>query len=423
MQWHYDRVATTPEALFSAYVMPQYEHIHNTAIPILRRVLGSYGLEESIDYDIVGSPFPKCVFSGTSQEIHFLSASRPDKFKSVEYSHATMDEPGLCKREAFQRLRERVRAKIRQPNQMLLIGTPEGITWYAEAFDSDSLEGWIKVTNLDHYIDNETPGAAPVRYRRFRLTTYDNEMFLPDDYITNLLDSYRGNPAYVQAYIEGRFVPLTTGGCYTNYMPRLHDNPKDVEPDAALEIDLTWDFNADPLAWVALQERTTEEHGERTRRRHVIHEANLNRGLLDDACIEFAVKHPVHTFGQTPIVIYGDSSGHASSHKIRGSDYQEIKRLLNEIGFRRVEVRALRRNPLEVDTVNALNRAFLDDQLRVNPRCSRLRQSLLATKWKDGERRIDKPSGEKHTHHSDALKYAIYAIAEGAGRMVKSFKY
>lgn len=423
-QFLYDRIALNyikrTEARFWAYMMPIYELIHNTAIPTLQKILDGYGIDEGPDYEIVKSPFPKLIFKARPyREIHFLSGNRPEKIKSVEFADAIVDEPGVTKWESIERLRERLRAKS-ITNQMLLPGTPEGLNRFADEFDSDKNEGWDKSKNRDHTLERYNRVTKSVtRLRRFRLTTFDNKDFLPDGYIEQLFDTHRANEAYIQSYVYGFFVPLVTGNCYSNYKPQLHDFP-DMEPQGERDLELTWDFNADPLAWVSVQRLPFDEYGQRLFKRVAIHESNMGSSTLEDACVEFAAKHPLDRFKYTQIKLYGDSSGHAESHKTRKTDYQAIAHYLKKLGYERIQICALRHNPLETVSVDALNRLLLGNEFMVCRRCQKLRRSLMATRWKDGERKIEKKAGETHTHHGDAVKYLAYATQHEAGQRIMS---
>lgn len=411
VQWLLDRVALNRKAQFFGYSMPIYELIHNTAIPKTRKVLDALGYEVGRDYEIIRSPFPRCIFTKTKQEIHYVSGNRPDKIKSVEYGSAVVDEPGTTPKESVDRIKERVRDAAAERLQILLPGTPEGINHYSDEFDSDKQEGWDRSRPRDHALCRVAEDGSKVWIRRFRLTTYDNAQFLPPAYIPRLLDSYRDNPAYVQAYINGFFVPLITGNCYSNYKPAKHDIPN-LDPSPYLPVYLTMDFNAHPLAWVSNQEFAREENGERNKYMIALHNADMGAAQLEDAAVEFAAKHPVGSFGNTPIYLYGDSSGHAESHKTRDTDYEAMAHYLRQLGYARIEVRALRYNPLETLSVDALNRWFLKDYHRVCERCTNYKRSLIATRWRDGEKKIEKKPGEKHTHWSDSEKYLAYALQE-----------
>ena len=423
LQWLYHRIKLNRRVEYFAYSMPVYELIHNTAIPKTRKVLEALGLEEGTDYHILKSPHPKCVFRATGQELHYISGSRPDKIKSVEYGCAVIDEPGVTPKDSKDRIRERTRDARAECIQILQPGTPEGLNDYADDFNSDEGEGWDRSRPRDHILVRKVSDGTTRQLRRFRLTTYDNQEFLPPGYISDLLDTYRGNPNYVKAYILGFFVPLIQGGCYSNYAPQKHDCD-DINPQPFTDIDLTWDFNADPLAWVSIQSLPFELDDVRAFKDVAIHEANEGSSNIEDAVAEFAYKHPVGRFSETTINLFGDSSGHAESHKVSRTDYQAIAYYLRRLGYKRVNIMALRFNPLETESVDALNRAFLDDRFFMCRRLKMLRRSIIATRWKDNVRKIDKPSGkDTWTHHSDAVKYRFYARQFGAGQQISARNY
>lgn len=411
-QWHHDRVALNSESPFSAFVEPIYAKIHDSAIPTFRKVLGDFGYIENVHYKVVKSPFPKLIYFTTGQEIHFLSADRPQNFVAVEYSHATMDEAGSCDVEAYRNLRSRIRCSKAVLRQMMVGGTPQGVNWYAETFDSETLPDWDLGVNRDHFLHDKA-------FRRFMLGTTHNP-FLPDDYAEQLYEIYGHNPGYVNCYILGKFSPLVEGNAYKSYNPALHDI-EDMDPDRHRTIYLTWDFNANPLAWIAMQPVPFyEDITGRIHRYVAMHEANEGSSNLDDACVEFAMKMPPEQFASTPIEVYGDMSGHAGSHKVRGSDYDNIKKYLKRLGYKNVTIKAARSNPREVDSVEALNRLFSDDLHRVCKRCTMYRKSLVATCWKPNVRKLDKPSkGDTWTHHGDAGKYFAYAKRGFTGGMTE----
>lgn len=426
-QWLFDRIALNEGARYFGHMMPVYELIHNTAIPTWQEVLQSYDYDEGKDYEIAKSPFPKLIFKGSKQEVHFLSGNRPDKIKAVQYGDAVMDEPGVTSVESFRRLRERIRNVKSKTNQLLLGGTPEGINWFADEFDSDTLENWHAVGPRDDITERYVKETGETtRYRRFRLTSFDNAKYLPKGYIADIFDVHRHNPNYIQAYVYGLFVALVTGNCYKNYKPQIHDCD-DMEPSPHKELDLSWDFNANPLAWVSFQSYAREEYGERRNVDIAIHEANLGGTTIEESCLEFAAKHPLERFANTQILLYGDSSGHAQtlrhSSGQQRSDYDAVRYYLTQLGYKRVEVRALKYNPIESQSVDALDRAFAENKHYVCKRCAKYRRSLAATRFKDNSRKIDKPQNDDWTHWSDAAKYRFYARYHGPSRKVSAQNY
>lgn len=284
--------------------------------------------------------------------------------------------------------------------------------YFAEVFD-DVGEGWDEWSPRDYILRDR-------KLRRFRVSTHDNP-FIPTDYIPNLLDTFQGNKNYEKAWIFGHFCPLVEGSAYQNYNPAVHDID-DIEPDPHLPINLCWDFNSNPLAWTSIQERKWsefEDYGEPYK--HVaIHNADRGNGQLDEAVVEFAAKHPVHRFSATPIRLYGDMSGHAGSHKSPRSDYENIKAYLKQLGYERVSIEALRHNPLETVSVEAVNYWFQIHKLMICKRCSKLRRSFLSTRWKENTRKLDKPASDDWTHWSDGVKYYCYAKQRNDGKKLRS---
>lgn len=241
-------------------------------------------------------------------------------------------------------------------------------------------------------------------YRRLIIWTEDNAEHLPPDYIPALERKYGHNKNLLKAHLYGEFCPLYEGNAYPCYIPSRHNVP-DIEPTPYKEIVAMFDFNANPVAWSAIQTSQIHLDGWRRTGFVILHEAANQNHQLDDAVAEFAFKFPVRLFYQTPIRLYGDRSGHAGSHKVAGSDFETIRNLLISLGYKDVTICATRSVAPETASVDAVNRLFLEDLLFVCVRCKFVQRSFMATTWKEGKRQLDKPAGETWTHHSDGIKY------------------
>jgi hypothetical protein len=417
-QWMHERVQQNEGARFSAFMEPTYQKVIDTALPTYQKVLQELGVCEGRHYQLCKSPYPKIVYKYLKphHEVHFISAETPDKIAGVEYACAVEDEAGINDIEARRNLRTRLyRNSAAKVAQFLLGGAPQGVNSFAEEFDSETLPGWDQSVSRDHTKEDwvEIRGSKVlVRKRRFIVWTDDSPWIAPG-YLAQLQDTYGHNPNLIRSYRYGQFCPLTEGAAFSNYMPQKHDC-EDLAADPYQPIALTWDFNANPLAWVAVQKRVQRNWDQTIQRWIIIDEANQGYGQLDEACAEFAAKFPVERFSDTPIDIFGDRTGHAASHKIHGSDYEAISKYLRELGYRRVSISAQRQVAPEGASVDAVQRLFAEGLLGVCKRCRMVRKSLMATRWKDGQRKLDKPQGETHTHHGDALKYYCYQELRGA---------
>lgn len=398
IQWHHYLTTINDKCKFSGFLEPTYQKINDAAIPTFQKVLQSFGLAEIVDYKIIKSPYPKLIYlkHPAQHEVHFLSAENPEKLVAVEYSHGTADEAGILPWEAVRNFRSRLRDPQAKRRQLMLSGAPQGINDFASEFDSETLNGWRRQGSRDHFNDER-------KYRRFVLWTDDNK-YLPSEYIDLLQDTYGHNPNLIRSYRYGQFCPLTEGAVYANYLPQKHDCIN-RSADAYRDIILTLDFNSNPMSWVALQRLPFESYDSRTFKYVAIDEANQGASQLDEAIVEFAAKFPREIYGETPIRVFGDRSGHGSSHKISGSDFENVERILKELHYKNVHIEATRKVAPETASVDAVNKLFLKDLLLVCARCIKLKKSLLATTWKEGSRKIDKPANETWTHWGDALKY------------------
>lgn len=417
--WHILRCFTNFRSNNSCVVYPTSSEIKGVAIPRMDETLEELGFRNGKDFESFTSPADAktILYFLNGHTIRYLSGDKPKRFRAFEYSHALVDECGDLKDEVFTLLPTRVRCKKAVVRQILWIGAPQGINKFADMFDSDTLPGWVKDARADHSkVDIDKESGRAIRYRRIRLSSDDNP-YLPGDYIPTMMARIGHNKNLVKSYRHGYFCPLFEGTAYGDYNPDLHDID-DVQPDPHLEIPLTFDFNANPLSWISLQYVRCEDGKKRWA---TVHEADDDITQLDEAAVDFAIKHPVELFRDTLISIYGDSSGHAKSHKVSETDYEALAKHLRAIGYKRVEVRALRYNPKETLTVEAVNNNFSRDELRISRRCNKLKRSFQMTCWKKSERKIDKPSGEDWTHASDAFKYFVFARLSKAGAKITTF--
>lgn len=397
--WHYDRVVKNKNAQFSWFFEPTYKKVEDAAIPTYKEVLGRVGLRPGKHYKIKKSPNYSFTFFATGQEVHFLSYDRPDLIVATEISHAFLDEAFDADQLAYMNIRSRIRDTQAVIRQLMCAGAPQGVNWGAEIADSDTLQGWDRRVERDH--------IEPIKgYRRFTLWTDDNIDNLPEDYIQILEDTYGHNPGLIQSYRFGRFCPLTQRAAYSNY--RQYNDIDDIEPSPQRDLILTFDFNANPVSWVSLQRIPFNEGDRRIFKWVGLKESTNEATQLADACVEFAVKHPVEFFRRTPIKLYGDRSGHAKSHKIDGSDYDNVKRYLNELGYQNVEIVAARQVAPESESVDSVQKLLMNNLLVIVKSLSGLRKSWLATEWQEGVRKLHKPKNDTWTHKSDAVKYFVY---------------
>jgi len=410
-QWLLDKMLSNPDCKTFAYAEPTYPLIESVAVPAFQKLMEFHRLVEGNDYKVRGGIKPKIEFLRTGQTIRLLSMSIPSAIVGFECGTAVIDEAALCKKEAYQRLKARMRASgIEGENQILFVSTPEGLNWLSDMFDSEAQSGWKFKDKFDSHkmVKIETiKGDIWMKRRRFRLTTYMNEIYLPPNYIAKeIIAPYGHNQNYLDSYVFGKFRPFSTGLVWASYKRAMNWH-EEMSPQPDRPVELTWDFNICP-AWVAIQ---TYRDDNRKETHYAIDNSNYGGEQLADACVEFSQKFPRDEFKNVPIHIYGDPSGHSKSHKVRGSDFEQIVKHLREIGYNKVVVIAPRPPaPLERVSVDITNRLFDEGILKVCENCDKVFESISKTVWKNEQRqKIDKPSGETHSHYMDSIKYYNWA--------------
>ncbi|MEI4473561.1 terminase large subunit domain-containing protein [Frigidibacter sp. MR17.24] len=228
----------------------------------------------------------------------------------------------------------------------------------------------------------DTFKRAPKRdYSMVQASTYENEAFLPPDYIQSLRDSYPQE--LIDAYLMGEFVNLTSGTVYRNFSRvrcRSSEVIRESEP-----LHIGQDFNVNAMASVVYVERPDGWHAV----------AELG-GIVDTPALidTIRAKWPGHH-----VTVYPDASG--KSRKTVNASTSDIA-LLKQAGL---TVRAKDSNPAVKDRILSMNTGFEKGRLWINDRaCPRFADALEQQAYdKNGE--PDKSSG--HDHLNDAGGYPM----------------
>ena len=294
------------------------------------------------------------------------SLDNPDRIVGYESYTAHVDEidtlPQKQAETAWNRLIARNRQKPKRVpnpfNQASAYTTPEGFKF--------AHWRWVKNATEDYGIVQ-----AP---------SYTNP-YLPDGYIQSLRDSYP--EALADAYIEGRFVNLTSGSVYSAFDRSVCDSNEQVFGGERLYVGM--DFNVGKMAAVIF-----------VRRGETLHAVEELVDLYDTKamCEALVSRYDGHT-----IIVYPDASGR--SRKTVNASQSDLA-IIRQYGF---SVRAPKRNPVVKDRINSMNAAFENGTVKVNSRaCPEFVTSLEQQSYdKNGE--PDKQSG--HDHLNDAAGYCI----------------
>lgn len=318
-------------------------------------------------------PFKANKSDGTIQvlgrgKIICRSMEKPDSIVGFEIGDAVFDELDTLKIEHARNAWNKGIARCRQKkpdgkaNTAAVGTTPEGFRFC-----------------YDRWVRNQTKG-----YELFRAPTASNP-FLPDSYIDSLRATYP--PQLLDAYLEGLFVNLASGGVYPNFSRVLNGTNAQMQVGEPLHIGM--DFNVLNMAAVVHVIRNDQP----------IAVGELV-GVRDTPTMAELLQQ---RFKGHSITIYPDAAGQATSSK--GASVSDHA-ILRQAGF---SLNVSGTNPAIKDRVNAMNATILNAKgarkYLINPdACPKLTEALEQQAY-DKFGMPDKSSGFDHV--TDAAGYFI----------------
>jgi hypothetical protein len=310
--------------------------------------------------------------------VHGHSADKPDRIRNETFNGAWVDEGRECK--DFKGLWDVLLGRVLSTGGKLFTTTsPNG-------FD-DIYEIFVLNQQSDYCLLN--------------FPTYQNT-YIDSNAIAELESKY--DQKFARQEIHGEFVEFS-GQVYHAYRRSVNSGDyalRNCVYDPFLPLELSVDFNVNPLAWSISQTKVNSNGMEEN---FVIDEIYINNSNTFEGCREFISRYPNH---KQSVFLFGDATGRARTTSSNKSNYEIIKLELN--GYNIVD-RVRRSNPAERDRVNAVNARLLNSQgksyLYIHPqKCRMLCRDFEQVSYKDSTTQIDK-SKSTLTHISDALGYRI----------------
>ena len=290
------------------------------------------------------------------------SMDNPGSIIGFKIARALVDEidtlPKVKAQEAWNKIIARLRLVIDGvENGIGVTTTPEGFMFVYETFAND-------------------PKAS---YSMVQASSYENEAYLPPDYIPSLIETYPKELA--EAYIMGNFVNLRSGTVYNVYNRKKHDSKETIQEKEPLFIGM--DFNVTNMSAAVHVKRDGAFH--RVAELHGIYDTPA----MIDTILQ---KYPEHH-----IYVYPDASG--GSRKTVNASISDIA-LLQAAGF---TTRAKKTNPMVKDRVLSKNKALEDGKYFVNADACPESARCLEQQCYDDNGEPDKKNG--HDHMNDAGGY------------------
>jgi len=365
----------------AGYFAPTYPQIRDIFYPTVEEAFIDWGLRTHVcetNHEV--QVFRGRTYLGT---ILCRSMEDPSSIVGFKIGHAIVDEIDVMAPVKAQAAWRKIIARMRYKRDGLRNGidvttTPEGFRFVYDQFVRQA---------------QKTPSLGNL-YGMVQASTYDNEINLPDDYISSLLESYPSN--LIDAYIDGQFVNLQTGNVYKAYNRKLNHCNDKLEPGEILFIGM--DFNVGKMAAVVHVKReglprAVDEIVDAYDTPDMIQKLKERYWAFEDG-----------KFRSTrQIRIYPDASG--ASRKSVNASVSDIV-LLKQAGFK---VCAPEANPPVKDRVIAMNAMLCNSKgerrYLVNEfLCPNYAESLEQQSWAtNGE--PDKTTG--HDHPNDGAGYFI----------------
>ena len=350
------------------YFAPTYRDIRDTFWPTMDEAASMMGFTTKIKKaDKEVDLYRGRIYYGT---IVCRSMDDPGSIVGFKIARALVDEIDIMTKEKATAAWRKIIARMRLvlPGVVNGIGvttTPEGFRFVYDTFARSPARGYSMV----------------------QASTYENEQFLPPDYIQSLRDTYPKE--LIDAYLMGEFVNLTSGTVYRNYNRVACRSAETIQPKEALHIGQ--DFNVGEMASVVFVDRTSADT------QPGYHAVNELSGILDTPALVKTIKSK---WPDRVIYVYPDASG--GSRKTVNASESDIS-ILKQAGF---FVRSPKANPPVKDRILSVNTAYSKQKLWVNDtQCVRFSESQEQQPYdKNGE--PDKTGGLDH--HNDAGGYFVH---------------
>lgn len=348
--------------LNQGYFAPSYDLISLIAMPRLEELLIECGLKYKLNKS------EKVFYVQGYGQIIMRSMDNPASIVGFEIADACLDELDTMQTEKAREAWNKVIARCRQKkpdgkvNTAAVGTTPEGFRFCYERWEKNATD----------------------KYVLYRAPTASNP-YLPESYIEGLRSTYP--PALLNAYLEGLFCNLSSGGVYPDFDRKLNHTDEEIKDREPLLVGM--DFNVLKMAAVVYVIRNGKPRA--LDELVNVRDTRTMGELLKDR------------FKNHHITIFPDAAGQATSSKNASESDHSI---LKSFGFT-LEVNGS--NPAVKDRINAMNAVICNGNgersLLVNTnKCPDFTEALEQQVY-DKHGALDKTTG--HDHVNDAGGYFI----------------
>lgn len=289
--------------------------LHDILIPDITQLLENYDIEHSL----VKSPQPnlRIRFEDGETKILMRSLENWQRLIGVNAAFIGTDEMDTVKKEVALMAYKKLQGRLRKGNvrQMFNTTTPEGFSAAYELFEK------LKIGRTIH------------------ARTFDNP-FIPKDFINDLKKNYP--PNLLDAYLEGKYVNLTSGTVYQYFDRRKHHSNEEAKENDTLLIGQ--DFNVGGCVSTI----------------HVIRGYKVIRVDELESYDSFQIPKNIRKiYPSNKIIMFPDASGKAGKTNATATDIQ----ILRDAGF---FIEVPNANGRVMDRVNSFNGLLSHNRYFIN---------------------------------------------------------
>ncbi|HZF99721.1 MAG TPA: phage terminase large subunit [Chitinophagales bacterium] len=301
-----------------------HESIKDAQWQMIKDVCVGWGIDSL--YAFQTSPLAvKCI-----NDNNFIARGmdNPGKIRSITNpSHAWVEEANQISEESFTTILTGMRSDHGRV-KIILTFNPEATTATFEDF-------WLYKMFFARYpgqknftgtIDMELPDGSKVSLKyRSTHTTYNDNRYVPPQRIAFHESLAKSNYYWYRVFTLGEW------GNKLNESPWLYAFDRSVhvrqglKPDPRLSLDLSWDFNRNPICCTVIQHDPSHREGDKTGQVRILETIKLPNSGVDEVCQIIRTKYPGFVYRVT-----GDYSGDTpnSYYKEHVTNYTLIRKHL-----------------------------------------------------------------------------------------------
>ncbi len=306
------------------------------------------------------------IHGGRHGRILVYSGLDPIKLKGPNLSAVGIDEPFIQDEGVFHQMIARVRHPLAKKKEINLTGTPEQLNWGYKL--AKGKLGKNHDVGIVH---------ASTRANRALESHYADRLEGTFDDLT------------AQAFVGGQFVNLSQGATFYAFDEKKH--VKQIPRPNGSALCLGMDFNVNPMAFLTAWREYDPSLGQ-VGRVHILRDFELPNSDTEDACSLVKSIYPELTD------CYPDPACKQRATNAPGGKTDAA--FIHEAGM---TVHAPNKHDPIRDTINAVNGAFKNNRLTIDPCCEKLIEYLSTHTWENANTDHHKAMG----HLLSALRYLV----------------